>query len=209
MPKRHVASDGESIESIAFENGFFWETVWNADENAPLRELRSDPNILVEGDEVVVPEKRQRSVQVATGKKHVFKLRGVPSILRVQLVDGGKPRAGLAFTVEANGRKQTGTTDGEGWVKCYLMPDVESGELRLDASGERFAFQVGKVSPPDTPRGVQTRLRNLGYYSGEIESSLSDEAVEALHAFQRDRNLPETDDPDDATRDALVEAHGS
>jgi N-acetylmuramoyl-L-alanine amidase len=209
MPIEHIARRGESIESIAYQYGMFWETVWSDAGNEGLRALRREPNILVAGDVVVVPDKREGSATRGTGARHVFRRRGVPSILRVQLLDANKPRAGLAYTVTANGRTWTGATDAQGWVECWLMPDVRRGNLRLDATGEVFVFDMGGVGPPETPRGIQTRLRNLGHYVGSIDDTLGPEAAAALAAFQAANGLPDTGEPDDATVEALRKAHGS
>jgi hypothetical protein len=209
MPRQHIVRHGESIESIAFLHGMFWETVWNAEANATLRELRREPNILVAGDVVVVPDLREGVAIRSTGAQHVFRRRGVPSILRVQLLDAGKPRAGLAYTVKTTGRVLAGTTDAEGWVECWLMPDARRGELRLDATGELFLFDMGGVGPPETPRGIQTRLQNLGYYHGAIDDTLGRKAAAALAEFQAANDLPDSGEPDEATVEALRQAHGS
>ena len=49
---------GDSIPSLAHDNGHFWETLWNHGDNAALKALRKTPNILMPGDEVFVPEIR-------------------------------------------------------------------------------------------------------------------------------------------------------
>ena len=197
------------MESIAYHYGLFWETVWNDGANAALRALRKEPNILVAGDIVVVPDKRVGGVERSTGARHTFRRKGIPSVLRVQLLETQKPRAGLAYTVEANGRVLRGITDTEGWVECWLMPDARRGELRVDATGEVFQFDLGGVGPTETPRGIQTRLRNLGYYGGAIEDELGAGAVEALARFQAANELPDTGEADAATLEALERAHGS
>lgn len=210
MPIRHIAKKGESIESIAYRYGLFWETLWDAPENRSLRKLRREPNILLPGDEVFVPDKREKMVAAQTAKRHVFRRRGVPSVLRVRLLASGKPRAGLSFTVRVStGWTRQGTTDGDGWAECFLMPDARRGELRLDSTGETYSFSIGTVSPVDTARGVLARLRNLGFFGGEVGDALDEEAVSALRAFQRSRSLADSGQADEATRSALVEAHGS
>jgi len=209
MPRNHTAARGESVESVAYAYGLFWETVWDDPGNAALREERAEPNVLAPGDVLAVPDLRPKEVEAATGRRHVFRRRGVPSVLRVRLLEGSAPRAGLAYTVDAGGRTTQGTTDADGWVEAWLMPDAQSGELRIDATGETYPFTVGTVSPVGTPLGVQTRLRNLGYLAGRAGSTLGPRAVEALRAFQRARDLPASGEPDEATLAALVDAHGS
>jgi N-acetylmuramoyl-L-alanine amidase len=200
MPKRHVVALGDSIESIAYSHGFFWKTLWDAPENAALREQRAnDPNALLPGDVVHVPDLRGKSVARAAGAHHVFRRKGVPSVLKVRLLEDARPRANIAYTVEAAGRNVTGTTDADGWVECYLMPDVEEGILRLDATDEELAFTIGTKRPATTTWGIQTRLRNLGFYGGPIDGEPSDATTAALRAFQRAALLPVTGEPDKAT----------
>jgi N-acetylmuramoyl-L-alanine amidase len=209
MPIRHVAKRGESVESIAFHYGFFWETVWNAPENQALREQRQQPNLLLEGGVVVVPDKRVKTVLAAGRQVHRFRLKGVPSRLSVRLLRQGEPRAGLAYTVEVPGGPIRGVTDPDGWIKCWLMPDVREGVLKLDDTGECFDFEVGTVGPSETVLGAQSRLRNLGYYRGPMDGRLGPDTVAALEAFQGDRKLAVTGEADADTFDALRQAHGS
>ena len=167
-------------------------------------ERRESPNIHVPGDVVVVPDKRVGVITASTGKAHRFRRKGVPSMLNVRLLDGGEPRASVAWTIEAGGRTLTGTTDADGWLRCSLMPDVKEGVLRLDATGESWNFDIGNVHPIATPAGLQARLRNLGYSSGEITGELDDATVAALRNFQRDHGLAETGDADEATLQKLA-----
>lgn len=209
MPVRHVVKRGESVESIAFQYGFFWETIWNAPENRSLKERREHPNLLLEGDVVVIPDKEEKIVRVATGRVHRFRRKGVPSALQVRLLYRGEPRTGIAYTVEVPGGPIRGVTDEDGWVKCWLMPDVREGILTLDGTGESFLFEVGTVGPSNVLQGAQSRLRNLGYYRGPVDGVAGPGTVAALEAFQRDKNLPVTGEADEATLDALRAAHQS
>jgi N-acetylmuramoyl-L-alanine amidase len=73
------ARQGDSIPSLAHENGHFWETVWNDGANAELRQKRPRPNQLAPGDEVAIPDLRPKKKSGATEQKHRFVRRGVPS----------------------------------------------------------------------------------------------------------------------------------
>ncbi len=54
---------------------------------------------------------------------------------------------------------------------------------------------------PETTRAVQWRLRRLGYYRGPVDGAWGPGTRYALRAFERDRNLPLTDEP---TRDTMA-----
>ncbi len=91
MPEDYIVQTGDCISSIAFERGFFWETIWNHPKNAELKQKRTDPNILKEGDIVHVPDKELKEESCATDKKHKFKIKGVPAKLKLKVMEPPKP----------------------------------------------------------------------------------------------------------------------
>ena len=62
--------EGECVGSIAFEHGFFPDTLWDHPNNAELKGKRGDPNVLLAGDVVHVPDLRPKEVAVAAGQSH-------------------------------------------------------------------------------------------------------------------------------------------
>ena len=50
---------------------------------------------------------------------------------------------------------------------------------------------------------VQTRLRDWGYYNGELTGVLDDATVDAIYYFQRQNGLRETGELDGATASAI------
>lgn len=210
--KDHVAQQGECVSSIAFENGFFHQTVWDAPENADLKALRKSPFILQAGDVVHVPDLRAKELEVATGKRSVFRRKGVPETLNLRFVHDGKPRAGVKYHITIDGKESEGETDGDGRVRHFLPPNAREGKLVLFVEAghpEEYQLQLRNLDPIETVSGQQARLKNLGLFAGEIDGAPSPELAAAIHAFQRRSSLPESDEPDAATRDALVAAHHS
>jgi hypothetical protein len=208
MAKTHTVRAGDSTESVAYDNGLFWETVWNDPANADLKAKREQPNILEEGDALFVPDKRLKYEPGATDLRHRFRRKGVPSVLRVRLLEYSEPRVGVEYIVRFGDKSISGKTDGDGWVRCYLMPDVEKGSLTLD-TGEVYNFEIGTVRPVRSLRGVQNRLRNLGEYSGPIDGEMNDDLRQSLERFQQSQNLPITGAADEATQKALLQTHQS
>src|SRR4051794_8878890 len=105
--KSHTVQEGECTSSISFEHGFFWQTLWNHADNADLKASRESPFVLKPGDVVHIPELRQREVSAATGLRHTFRRKGVPAVLRMQLLEQKKPLAGLPYVLEYSGKKVT------------------------------------------------------------------------------------------------------
>jgi hypothetical protein len=85
MPEDYTARTGDCILSIAYEHGFFWETLWNDAGNAELKQKRKSPNILVEGDVVHIPDLTPKEESGATEKRHQFKLKAVPAVLILKI----------------------------------------------------------------------------------------------------------------------------
>ncbi|MGO4782046.1 hypothetical protein AB4084_41815, partial [Lysobacter sp. 2RAB21] len=55
--EQYAIGKGESLASIAKERGFLWRTLWEHGNNAKLKAKRKNPNQLVEGDALFLPEK--------------------------------------------------------------------------------------------------------------------------------------------------------
>jgi hypothetical protein len=61
MPIRHVVKPGDSVIQLSDEHGFYAMTIWDHADNAELKQKRADMNILMEGDVVVIPDKREKT----------------------------------------------------------------------------------------------------------------------------------------------------
>src|SRR3954469_23817550 len=67
MPK-HIVKPGECLASIARQYGFVNPLLlYQHADNAALRKLRKNPDILAPGDEVVIPKKQAREIKVKAG----------------------------------------------------------------------------------------------------------------------------------------------
>jgi hypothetical protein len=91
MPRTHVVVEGENLSTIAAREGFRdFRKLYEAPENAELRKKRPNPNLILPGDEVVIPDRKPLSVKVAPGAKvTIQKLPPVamPDALEVAFID--------------------------------------------------------------------------------------------------------------------------
>jgi N-acetylmuramoyl-L-alanine amidase len=191
----HVVVQGECIESIAFEYGFFWQTLWDLPDNQALRDARKDPNALYEGDVVRIPDKRTKDASVATGGSHRFKRKGVPARLDVVLKWADEPRANEPYELHIDGElAEKGTTAGDGRVKYWISPKAREAKLVVgkDARRTEYVLPLGHMDPFDEITGIKQRLKNLGHYYGEIDDRLGDELIDALVSFQESAGLEPT-----------------
>lgn len=196
---------------IAYLHGFHWQTLWTAGENTQLKQVRKNPNLLCPGDRVTIPDKRQRHENGATEKKHRFRRKGVPSKVRFRLLRNGKPRQGLKWRLCVDRFTCNGTTGKDGYLNMAVPPDVTEGELTItDKKGrqEIYTLKLGHLEPPDQIKGLQQRLRNLGY-DCPVHGRIDDLATRSILAFQGAQNLESTGKFDEQTRAAIEKAHAS
>jgi hypothetical protein len=207
--RKHIVQQGECLSSLAFENGFFWETLWEDPENAALKETRESPFVLQPGDVVHIPDPRQRQVSAATGARHIYRRKGVPAMLRLQLLVYNKPLANLPYVLAFGDKEITGTTDAQGKVEVYVPPNMPAATLRVGEGSTARVYNLAprNLNPPSDPEGIQARLTNLGYYGGGLNGTLDAETTAALKRFQRDQGLDVTGQADDATVAKLASVH--
>jgi hypothetical protein len=200
---------GDCLESIAYEHGFFWETLWNHPDNASLKQSRQAPNILLAGDQVAVPPLRPKNEAGATETRHRFKRKGVPSKLEMVLKDKDKPRAGVPYVLEVEGQSFSGQTDAQGVLRQRIPPDARTGRLIVGRDRrEIYPLQLGQLDPVSEISGVQARLANLGFYAGAVDGQMNPATAQALKAFQAKHNLPVNGQLNEATGQQLKQAHG-
>jgi N-acetylmuramoyl-L-alanine amidase len=211
MPIRHQVSSGDCIASIAFDHGFFPDTIWDDPANRDLRERRRDPNILLEGDVVEVRDLRRKDEPGETERRHRFRRKGVPEILRIVIEDEqGEPRAHLPYRLEIDGSVRRGRTDAEGMLREPIIPGARDGRLFVGEQGaeEEYPLDLGWLDPVTELRGVQQRLKNLGY-DCVVDGQPGAQTEQAIRQFQTNHELAPTGEADEATRQALETEHGS
>lgn len=208
MPQKYIVQQGDCTNSIAFETGFFPDTLWNHPANKQLKEQRKNMDVLLPGDIVTIPDKRTKELSKPPEKLHKFKRKGVPKELRVQLSRLDKPEANLRCTVTIDGQESDLKTDGDGWLKLPIPPNAKEARIRLE-TGEVFTLTLGSLDPVDQTSGLQGRLHALGFYRGPIDGQMSDETTCALKAFQTAHGLTPSGQADTKTTKALADAAGN
>lgn len=205
MARVHRVQHGECLSSIAADCGFFPATIWDHDNNAELRERR-DPNVLHVGDELFIPDHTIKTEPGSLDQRHVFKRKGVPAQLRVQLCNGLEPRAQLRFSLVVDGWQTTqGQTDDDGVLEVSISPQAQHGVLTLADNEQVIHLSLGELAPIETDEGLNQRLFNLGVLRRPRPSRVDRRA--AIKMFQRCFGLEASGEVDDATRAKLVEIH--
>jgi hypothetical protein len=208
----YVVRQGDYLTKIAHAVGGDPMAIWQHPRNAALRAKRSSPEILHPGDIVYLPDPGPGcDVRAGTSNRFRGALPTVPVRLRLR-DESGSPIAAAAFVVRGVDAEIHGTTDGEGALRIEVPITARQVSIELVESGRRYRVLVGDMDPVSEPSGVWKRLRHLGYLAsrhigpgGAYGGPLS----RAISQFQVDSGLPATGRIDQATRDALVAAHGS
>ena len=122
-----------------------------------------------------------------------------------------KPRANVPYTLIIDGEHQEGSTDAEGKIEVPIPGNARGGKLILNPGTEdqeEIKVQLGHMGPITELSGVKQRLFNLSFDPGDFGDKMTPELASALSAFQKKHGLEETGEPDQATRDKLLELHG-
>jgi hypothetical protein len=201
----YEVQDGDCMESIALAHGHFWEKLWNLGENSEVKEARKDPNVLLRGDRLTIPEIVVKEESGATDAKHKFRRKGVPSIFKVQCLYLDEPLANMPYVLDVDGKQFTGNTDKDGKLERPIPPDAKAAKLAVGTKPDQFEynFNLGSMNPIDTISGMKQRLNNLGFAAGPEDDELTDQFERALLKFQKQYKLEETGDPDQPTKDKL------
>jgi hypothetical protein len=211
MPKRRTIRDGDTVDSIAFDEGLFPETIWDHPANAELKRKSQDRTILKPGDVLTVPDKRVKEVPAASEQRHRYRRRGVPAVLWVRLLDWGEPRAGLPYTLDVEGKTVQGTTESDGSLRHWVPPNARQATLIIEGDESRprreeYRLQIGHLTPASEQAGAIARLVNLHYL--DEGKTRDEEAVKAaVRAFQEDYGLEATGRLDRATEEKLRGTH--
>lgn len=199
--KQHTVEAGECLTSIAAHYGFSVDTIWNLADNASLKDKRKNPNTLVPGDIVAIPDRREKVVSCETAKTHRFKLSADSAICRLQLFEDEKAVANQDFELKIGTRSYKGTTDNRGVLEVAIPCKAKEGILTIGPDKKILDLQFGYLQPISETKGVEARLRNLGFTNEKIE--------DALKAFQKRFGLQETGNADEATTNKLTDLHDS
>lgn len=219
MPTQYTVQEGDCLSSIATAFGFAdWRTLYDAPENADFKKKRPNPNIIYPGDKLVIPDKKEKSVDAETGKTHRFKIGRKPTWVRLVVEVHDKHR----YLLEVGKASFKGTTDGSSPIAHKIDPEAKQGTLRLwpdtapdgeDAPDDppdtaiTWALSLGGLDPIEEVSGVKGRLANLGYYAGPIDATVDDDLLAAVRYFRDDQGLEAGDMIDQPLRDKLVSLH--
>ncbi|MEW5979684.1 MAG: LysM domain-containing protein [Acidobacteriota bacterium] len=218
MSVLHVVEEGEHLSSIAVRFGFSsFRTIWDHPQNAELKKLRKNPNVLFAGDQLFIPDLETREEQGPTEKKHVFVAARTELKLRVKVLDGLDEPRSEPCTVTGSGFQNPMFDLGEGLLVGLIPATAKKAELFFPNTGKdesevKVPIGIGLLDPITEVAGQRQRLNNLGYFAG-FDARSTAQFKFAVEEFQCDHlaeiGKKEVDGICDArTQQVLQKVHG-
>jgi hypothetical protein len=213
MEDYYTVKQGDHLSKIAKDNGFTdYTVIWDHPNNADLKKRRYNPNILLPGDQLFIPDMEQKQESGSTDKHHTFSVDKKTLKLRLVLEDiYEKPIAGAQCALLVDGQTNQLTTDGNGKLEQEIPLDAKEGALTIRGDQTPFAndvipIKIGHLDPVAEPSGQLARLNNLGYFPGD--GTDNDAFESAIEEFQCDHGLKVDGDCGSATQAKLEKVHG-
>jgi len=198
----HSAGSGECLSSISRHFGFAsWRTVYDDSHNAELRKLRPNPNALVKGDVVFVPDPDPRVEESATNRRATYRTIALPTRLRIRF----EGRSVNDYELRVAGKIIKGRVGPGGMIDEPIPAEATAAELvmrptHLPGQEDRWTIELGMLDAISELTGVQARLDNLGFHC-PVDGQESDETTRAIAAYQKWRGVGDGEGTlDDATR---------
>ena len=212
----YIVRAGDLLTRLAAERGFEVDDAWSHPRNRALRDGGRHPDLLAPGDILWLPEPSGAGPAVEQGTNNKYKARRPVVAVSLVFRHGDTALANEPWVLLGAGPDRQGATDDHGRMSVEVPLRVRTFEVVLPRRRLRYPVQVGGLDPVAVDSGVRQRLAHLGFYghggtAAGGDAWIDDETAHrnALESFQRSRGLPVTGDADDATRQALVEMHGS
>jgi hypothetical protein len=199
----YVVAQGDTTSSLAARHGIARDAILGHEHNATLFEKRKNPDILLAGDIVHLPEDPPRNwLPVKLGKANRFQATLHEITLRIAL----PAYASSPYSASAEGVTLTGTADANGRIELRVPAHVPLVRVQFSAPAGVVHLHVGHLDPIDSRSGLRQRLTNLGIPVGDEDG---DHALRrALAIFQSRHDLDPTGVLDADTRTRLEEKHG-
>ncbi len=209
MPS-YTIKQGDHLSRVARQYGFRdYRIIWDHANNADLKKKRGNPNVLMPGDVLFIPEKQQKEEVRPTTDMHVFKLKEAKLKLRFTVLDfDNKPIADTVCELEVEGSKYSLKTDAKGKIEKTIDAASENGVLRIASLEMEMPVKIGHLDPADETTGWRQRLINLGYHARALDDGDDAKLRQAVEEFQCDHGMKVTGELDDATKAKLKDQHG-
>jgi hypothetical protein len=234
----HNAADKEFLLKVVRDAKFRdWQKQWDNNATLKAKRsnpniLFKGPALGGDGDVLEIKAIEVGKVSKATGSSYKFKVPSPKLFVRLRVLNEdftALKDSAYSLALDGIDKPFEGKTDGNGQLEVEVPPDTQEGTLTVSIppatpkkdgavqgnTGMSWAIKIGSLNPireeaPDTKciSGVQQRLLNLAFPTGDVTGVHDDQTKDAIRAFQAAYGIKETGDPDPGTTQAkLQEVH--
>ncbi|WP_306306653.1 peptidoglycan-binding domain-containing protein, partial [Pseudomonas citronellolis] len=120
--------------------------------------------------------------------------------------------AGQPYILNMDGIELRGTTAAGGYIDHPISDGAKKATLTFYPFGQEhqawaWELNINKQAPANEVLGRQSRLKNLGFYSGELDGVDGPKTQYATRCFQRACQLTDKDHITASEQDLLVKQH--
>ena len=197
--KDYIVKQGESLSLIAAKFGVKWKDIYDHPENAEFKTKRPNPNIIFPGDKLKVPEPKTKQESLNLNKTNTFKMKAPKNKLKLALLGKDrKPMGEVEYKISLGkgntGKVIEGKTDSNGNIDELVDRNIQVAQVEVFNQGKdsppiTISVNLHKLDPITTETGVQSRLKNLGYYHGKIDGQIGDMSKASFEEFQSSNDL--------------------
>lgn len=205
---------GGGIDKLALQVGHHPMAIWGHPDNGRLMANRQGRNVLEpDVDEVCVPPRRPKVLDVVPGRKYVLVRLGTKARLRLRVELAFEPVYARKYVIELepDALQLSGVTV-DGYIDCEVPTTANFLRLRVEdfplpGFVVPIELRLETLRPVQVDAGVRQRLRNLGIPCEGTDGPMTGAEALAIKRFQRIVNLDPTGKVDDRLRAALLTIH--
>ncbi|MBN1960739.1 MAG: peptidoglycan-binding protein [Deltaproteobacteria bacterium] len=230
MGTTYIVKQGDYLAKIAQKNGYHnWRTIYNHKDNTSFRQKRPNPNILLAGDKLILPDKILKEVSCQTEKRHTFRLKTEKIKLKIVLKDmAGKGISYKKYLLETSTKtyertqaedlflarkgivEETLSLEEDNLKLKVWLDEMESDEQNNDDQPHfEWEIKLGDLDPLEEISGIKARLNNLGFTCGEVDNNKDEHLTKAIENFQTWHSIKPSGKLDLPTQKKIAEQHGS
>jgi len=132
--------------------------------------------------------------------------------MRVKQTFAGEYITNVPYQLTLGGKTYEGKVDNSGTIKQELAEGTKQGILKLYPFGKEggiwsWVIDIQAQKELEEIEGLQSRLSNMGFYTGEIDGNMGKKTRRAVRRFQAKYKLTEDGEYDPATQAMLNVAH--
>ncbi|NTS78587.1 peptidoglycan-binding protein [Catenovulum sp. SM1970] len=197
--QQHRVSKGQTLNQIAKQYGFATaEEIYQHSDNTDFRQLRDNPNLIVEGDTINIPARAAKTLSLAVNEQHEISLPQPPQDTFELLLKNskGETLAGKRVVFDLGAQHIDQVLGQDGKLTLDITDEsLDSVEVKIYADAQAsepmaiFDMAIGEMPPVSEVKGVQARCNALGHDCGIADGIVGRKTRAGVKSFQTAHQL--------------------